>query len=71
MATTIAGNLDGRQVTMRAAAAELAIDPADVQRIRNGDVARFSLDRLLRIAGRLGYVIELRLLDQAPTGSDT
>ena len=53
VAFVIARTLDRRRITMRAAAAELAIDPADVQRIRNGDVERFSLDRLLRIAGRL------------------
>lgn len=64
---TIGRNLDRRRVSMRSAAAELGIDPADVQRIRNGDVARFSLDRLLRVAGRLGYVVELNLLDQSPS----
>jgi predicted XRE-type DNA-binding protein len=67
VASAITRTLDRRRVTMRAAAAELAIDPADVQRIRNGDVERFSLDRLLRIAVRLGYAIELRLLDPAPS----
>ncbi len=60
VAAEIIGTLNRRGLTVRAAAAEAQCDPADIQRIRNADLARFSLDRLLRIAARLGQRFELR-----------
>jgi len=57
-----------RRLTARAAAAAAGIDPADVQRIRNADLARFSLDRLIRVAGRLGHRVEVTIL---PLGGGT
>ncbi|MBX3573713.1 MAG: hypothetical protein KF694_15285 [Mesorhizobium sp.] len=45
---------------MRPAATEGHCDPGDIQRIRNADLGRFSLDRLLQIAARLGQRFVLR-----------
>lgn len=68
VAAAITATLAGRRLTMRAAAAELRLDAADVQRIRNGDIAGFTLDRLVRVASRLDYRIELHLLPATAAG---
>jgi predicted XRE-type DNA-binding protein len=54
-----------QELTVRAAAAIAKVDPADIQRIRNADLSRFSLDRLLRVAHRLGRRAEVAFV---PTG---
>jgi predicted XRE-type DNA-binding protein len=60
VAAEIIGALNRRGLTVRAAASEARCDPADIQRIRNADLSRFTLDRLVRIAARLGQRFELR-----------
>lgn len=62
IAAEIILTLDERGLTARAGAEAAKIDAADVQRIRNADLSRFSIDRLVRIAARLGRTIELRVL---------
>lgn len=62
VAGSIVATLRERHLTARAAAAAAGIDPADIQRIRNSDLARFTLDRLVRIARRLGHRVELAVL---------
>lgn len=43
-------------------AAELAhVAPAVIRRIRNADLSRLTLERLIRIAYRLGRQVELRM----------
>jgi predicted XRE-type DNA-binding protein len=59
--TEIARLLDRRELSGRAAAAEAGITAADLSQIRNADLDRFTLDRLVRIAGRLGCRVELRM----------
>ena len=68
VAAAIATTLAGRGLTVRAAAAELHIDAADVQRIRSGEISRFTLDRLVRVASRLGHQVELRILPSTSPG---
>jgi predicted XRE-type DNA-binding protein len=53
-AAEIIRTMTERGLTVRAAAAQAQVDPADIQRIRNADLSRFTLDRLLRVAHRLG-----------------
>jgi hypothetical protein len=50
----IIDSINKNSLTVRAAAAKAEVDAADIQRIRNADLAKFTLDRLLRIASRLG-----------------
>ena len=53
--------LDDQKMTVRQGAKIAKVDPADLQRIRQADVTRFSIDRLLLIAIRLGIRAELKL----------
>jgi predicted XRE-type DNA-binding protein len=53
--------LDRERITARAAAKRAGCDAADIQRVRNADLARFSLDRLIRFALRLGCKIEVKV----------
>jgi DNA-binding Xre family transcriptional regulator len=46
---------------IRAAAQEAGATAADLSRIRNADLDRFTLDRLARIAERLGCNVEIRV----------
>lgn len=53
--------LDRERLTARVAAKLAGCDAADIQRIRNADLARFSLDRLVRYALRLGCKVEVKV----------
>ena len=68
VAGSIVATLRDQHLTARAAAAAAGIDPADVQRIRNGDLARFTLDRLVRVAHHLGHRIEVAVLPRDHAG---
>ena len=54
LAAEIIGTLDMRRLSVRQASKIALVDPADIQRIRNADLSRFTVDRLLRVAYRLG-----------------
>ncbi len=62
VATAIDETIRSRNLSARAAAAIASVDAADIQRIRNVALERFSLDRLIRVLGRLGVRTELALL---------
>ena len=62
VAAEIIGVLNRRGLSVRAAAKVALCDPADIQRIRNADLSRFTLDRLVRIAFRLGQRFEMHAL---------
>ncbi len=51
---------DDLKLTARAAAKLAGCDAADIQRIRNADWSRFSIDRLLKYATNMGCVVELK-----------
>ena len=53
--------LDRRGLSVRAAHAQTGIAAADFSRIRNADLGRFTLDRLLSIINRLGSRVEVRV----------
>ena len=58
----IIATLDMRGLSVRAGAELAKVDPRDIQRIRNADLSRFTIDRLIRIAHRLGRTVELRVV---------
>jgi len=61
LAAEIIKALDGGKLTVRAAQTRTGIAAADFSRIRNGDLKRFTLDRLMAILNRLGVRIEVRV----------
>jgi predicted XRE-type DNA-binding protein len=61
VAHAIVRRLDGRGLSVRAAAKETGTTAADLSRIRNADLDRFTLDRLVRIAETFGCRIEIKV----------
>ncbi len=61
LAAEIIKALDRDGLTVRAAQARTGIAAADFSRIRNADLARFTLDRLVGIINRLGARVEVKL----------
>jgi predicted XRE-type DNA-binding protein len=61
LASQIIKMLDSEGLTVRAAHARTGIAAADFSRIRNADLARFTLDRLVSIINRLRARVEVRV----------
>lgn len=61
LATEIIKMLDREGLSVRAAHARTGIAAADFSRIRNADLGRFTLDRLVSIINRLGSRIEIKV----------
>src|SRR5215468_9443121 len=61
LAGEITKTLDRENLTVRAAQARTGIMAADFSRIRNADLGRFTVDRLMSILGRLGSRVEVRV----------
>jgi predicted XRE-type DNA-binding protein len=61
LAAEIIKQLDHDGLTVREAHARTGIAAADFSRIRNADLARFTLDRLVAIINRLGSRVEVKL----------
>ncbi len=61
LAAEIIKKLDHDKLTVRAAHALTGIAAADFSRIRNADLSRFTLDRLVGIINRLGSRVEVKL----------
>ena len=61
IAADIIATLNARKLSVREAGRLAAIDAADVQRIRNADLSRFTIDRLVRVAFRLGRKVDVKL----------
>jgi predicted XRE-type DNA-binding protein len=53
LAARIIGILDDRRLSTRQAGALLGVDQSEFVRIRNANLGRFTIDRLMRIANRL------------------
>ncbi len=60
LATEIIRVLDREALSVRAAHARTGIAAADFSRIRNADLGRFTLDRLVSIINRLGSRVEVK-----------
>jgi predicted XRE-type DNA-binding protein len=61
LAAEIIKALDREHLTVRAAHARTGIAAADFSRIRNADLDRFTVDRLMSIINRLGSRVEVRV----------
>lgn len=61
LAAEIIKMLDREKLTVRAAHARTGIAAADFSRIRNADLGRFTLDRLVTIINRLGSRVEVKI----------
>jgi predicted XRE-type DNA-binding protein len=61
LAAEIIKTLDHEGMTVRAAHACTGIAAADFSRIRNADLGRFTVDRLVGIINRLGARVEIKL----------
>jgi predicted XRE-type DNA-binding protein len=61
LAAEIIKMLDRQRLSVRAAHTRTGIAAADFSRIRNADLGRFTLDRLISIVNRLGSRVEVRV----------
>src|SRR5277367_3137346 len=61
LAAEIIKMLDRESLTVRAAHSRTGIAAADFSRIRNADLGRFTVDRLVSIINRLGLRIEIKV----------
>ncbi|HLJ94238.1 MAG TPA: helix-turn-helix transcriptional regulator [Gemmataceae bacterium] len=61
LAAEIIKTLDREGLSVRAAQARTGIAAADFSRIRNADLGRFTVDRLMSIINRLGSRVEVKL----------
>lgn len=61
LAAEIIKQLDHDDLTVREAHARTGIAAADFSRIRNADLSRFTVDRLVGIINRLGSRVEVKL----------
>jgi len=59
LAAEIIGVLNRRKLTVRAAAKITGITAADISRIRNADLGRFTMDRLVRALSHLDRRVTL------------
>ncbi len=61
LAAEIIKALDRERLTVRAAHGRTGIAAADFSRIRNADLGRFTVDRLMSIINRLGSRVEVKV----------
>ena len=61
LAAEIIKALERERLTVRAAQARTGIAAADFSRIRNADLGRFTVDRLMSIINRLGSRVEVKV----------
>ncbi len=61
LAAHIIKALDRERLTVRAAHGRTGIAAADFSRIRNADLGRFTVDRLMSILNRLGSRVEVKI----------
>jgi len=61
LAAEIIKALDRERLTVRAAQSRTGIAAADFSRIRQADLGRFTIDRLMVILNRLGARIEVKV----------
>ena len=61
LAAEIIKALDRQGLSMRAAHDRIGVAAADFSRIRNANLQRFTVDRLISIINRLGSRVELKI----------
>jgi predicted XRE-type DNA-binding protein len=71
LAAAIIRVLDREAMTVRAAQERTGVTAADFSRIRNADLSRFTLDRLVSILNRLGSRVEVKVKVRSVQSRDT
>ena len=61
LAAEIIKSLDRHGLSVRSAHGRTGIAAADFSRVRNADLGRFTVDRLMSIINRLGSRVEVRI----------
>ncbi|MDH3600655.1 MAG: helix-turn-helix domain-containing protein [Candidatus Tectomicrobia bacterium] len=61
LAGKIIGILDDAGLSVRQAATRTGIDHADFSRIRNADLERFTIDRLMKVLNRLNHRVQVEV----------
>ena len=61
LAAEIIAILNRRELSTRAAGKLVGEHASDISKIRNANLSRFTLDRLVRIVNKLGLHVELKL----------
>ena len=69
LAAEIIKALDRQHLSVRAAHVQTGIAAADFSRIRNADLRRFTVDRLMIILDRLGSRVEVKIRVRHPAKS--
>ena len=69
LAAEIIKALDRQELTVRGAHDRTGIAAADFSRIRNADLGRFTVDRLVSILNRLGSQVEIKIKVRAGAGA--
>ena len=59
LAAEIIKTLDREGLSVRAAHARTRVAAADFSRIRNADLERFTVDRLMTVINRLGFLVDV------------
>ena len=57
----VAAEITRRGLTQKAAGVVLGLDQSNVSALMNGKISRFSLDKLMSLADRLGFEISLHI----------
>jgi predicted XRE-type DNA-binding protein len=70
LAAEIIGVLEERKISVREAERMTGVAAADISRVRNADLAKFTLDRLLRIHHRLAPGVKVGLTFSDRDASD-
>ncbi|MGD0297678.1 MAG: helix-turn-helix transcriptional regulator [Bryobacteraceae bacterium] len=75
LAAEIIKALERERLTVRAAHSRTGIAAADFSRIRNADLGRFTVDRLIAVLNRLGSRVEVKVrvrrVESVPRGRAT
>jgi len=61
LAAEIIKTMDKSRLTVRAAQGRTGVAAADFSRLRNADLGRFTVDRLMSILNRLGSRVEVKV----------
>ena len=69
LAAEIIKGLDGQRLSVLAAHDQTGIAAADFSRIRNADLGRFTVDRLMTILNRLGSRVEVQIRLRHPAAN--
>lgn len=61
LAAEIIRTLRAQRLTNVAASRKAGVQEADISRIRNADLKRFTIDRLVKVLSGLGYSVSVRV----------